>query len=173
MCKCSCRRMKCDEGSDAWNSLRISHIHVFLQNLRQHVPRKKNMEFAKVRRKKFFFGEDDVFQMKEFRTTFIYIYIHVLFNEPRGNKGIAAYRTTASREAKTTTPYSIESSWLPYSIHWKLFPQWVGICIYIYIHIVYVYMCVCACVSVSIFLFLNRYIYMIPWVFCDCVQRFL
>ena len=69
MFKCSCRRMKCDEGSDAWSNLRISHIHVFLQNLRQHVPRKKNMEFAKVRRKKIFFGEDDVFQMKEFRTT--------------------------------------------------------------------------------------------------------
>ena len=64
--------MKCDEGSDAWNNLRISHIHVFLKNLRQHVPRKKNMEFAKVRRKKIFFGEDDVFQMKEFRTTLIY-----------------------------------------------------------------------------------------------------
>ena len=69
--------MKCDEGSDAWNNLRISHIHVFLKNLRQHVPRKKNMEFAKVRRKNFFFlGEDDVFQMKEFRTTLIYIYMH-------------------------------------------------------------------------------------------------
>ena len=62
--------MKCDEGSDAWNNLRISHIHVFLKNIRQHVPRKKNMEFAKVRRN-FFFGEDDVFQMKEFRTTLI------------------------------------------------------------------------------------------------------
>ena len=74
--------MKCDEGSDAWNSLRISHIHVFLKNLRQHVPRKKNMEFAKVRRK-IFFGEDDVFQMKEFRTTLMYtckmynIYIYI------------------------------------------------------------------------------------------------
>ena len=52
MFKCSCRRMKCDEGSDAWNNLRISHIQVFFKNLRQHVPRKKNMEFAKVRRKK-------------------------------------------------------------------------------------------------------------------------
>ena len=71
MFKCSCGRMKCDEGSEAWNNLRISHINVFLQNLGQHVPRKKNMEFAKVRRKKFFFGEDDVFQMKEFRTTLI------------------------------------------------------------------------------------------------------
>ena len=49
--------MKCDEGSDAWNNLRISHIHVFLKNLRQHVPRKKNMEFAKVRRKKFFLAK--------------------------------------------------------------------------------------------------------------------
>ena len=67
--------MKCDEGSDAWNNLRISRIHVFLENLRQHVPRKKNMEFAKVRRKNFFFGEDDVFQMKEFRTT-LNIHMH-------------------------------------------------------------------------------------------------
>ena len=74
MFKCSCRRMKCDEESDAWNNLRISHIHVFLKNLGQHVPRKKNMEFAKVRRKKFFFGEDDVFQMKEFRKQPSYIY---------------------------------------------------------------------------------------------------
>ena len=41
--------MKCDEGSDAWNNLRTSNIHVFLQTLGQHVPRKKNMEFAKVR----------------------------------------------------------------------------------------------------------------------------
>ena len=62
--------MKCDKGSDAWNNLRISHIHVFLQNLGQRVPRKINMEFAKVRRKNFF-GEDGVFQMKEFRTTLI------------------------------------------------------------------------------------------------------
>ena len=72
MFKCSCRRMKCDKGSDAWNNLRISHIHVFLKNLGQHVPRKINMEFAKVRRKNFFFGEDGVFQMKEFRTTLKY-----------------------------------------------------------------------------------------------------
>ena len=64
--------MKCDKGSDAWNNLRISHIHVFLKNLGQHVPRKINMEFAKVRRKNFFFGEDGVFQMKQFRTTLIW-----------------------------------------------------------------------------------------------------
>ena len=57
MFKCSCRRMKCDEESDAWNNLRISHIHVFLKDLGQHVPRKKNMEFAKVRRKKFFLAK--------------------------------------------------------------------------------------------------------------------
>ena len=75
--------MKCDKGSDAWNNLRKSHIHVFLKNLGQHVPRKINMEFAKVRRKKFFFGEDGVFQMKEFRTTFIYICIlvNILFTQ--------------------------------------------------------------------------------------------
>ena len=71
MFKCSCRRMKCDEGSDAWNNLRISHIHVFLKNLRQHVPRKKTWSSRKFG-ERFFFGEDDVFQMKEFRTTLIY-----------------------------------------------------------------------------------------------------
>ena len=49
--------MKCDKGSDAWNNLRISHIHVFLKNLGQHVPRKINMEFAKVRRKNFFLAK--------------------------------------------------------------------------------------------------------------------
>ena len=57
MFKCRCRRMKCDEGSDAWNNLRISHIHVCLKNLRQHAPRKKNMEFAKVRRKNLFLAK--------------------------------------------------------------------------------------------------------------------
>ena len=82
MFKCSCRRMKCDEASDAWSNLRISHIHVFLKNLGQHVPRKKNLEFAKVRRKNFLFGEEDVFQMKEFRTTLIYIntfFIYIIY----------------------------------------------------------------------------------------------
>ena len=43
----------------------------FLKNLGQHVPRKISMEFAKVRRKNVFLGEDGVFQMKEFRTTLI------------------------------------------------------------------------------------------------------
>ena len=57
--------MKCDEGSGARNNLRISHIHVFLNNLGQHVPRKINMDFAMISRKfAIFFGEDGVFQMK-------------------------------------------------------------------------------------------------------------
>ena len=73
--------MKYDEGSDAWNNLRISHIHIFLKNLRQHVPRKKNMEFAKVWRKNFFFGEDDVLQIKEFRTTLIYLIEYIIISK--------------------------------------------------------------------------------------------
>ena len=77
MFKCSCRKMKCDEGSDAWNNLRISHIHVFLKNLGQHVPRRKTWSSRK-------FGERICFwrrwrfQMKEFRTTLIY-YIGILY----------------------------------------------------------------------------------------------
>ena len=54
-------------------NLTISHICVLLQDLGQHVPLKINMGLAKVWRKKIFSGEDDVFQMKEFRTTLIYI----------------------------------------------------------------------------------------------------
>ena len=58
MFKCSCCWMKCDEGSDAWKQFEdISHIHVFLQNLGQHVPRKINMEFAKVGRKRIFWAK--------------------------------------------------------------------------------------------------------------------
>ena len=76
MFKCSCRRMKCDEGSDAWNNLRISHIHVFLKNIRQHVPRKKNMEFAKVRRKNFFLAKMTFSRWKNLeQPSYIYIYI--------------------------------------------------------------------------------------------------
>ena len=61
-------------------NLRLSHIHVLLTSLGQHVPLKINVGFAKVWRKKFFSGEDGVFHMKEFRTTltFIYIYMHFL-----------------------------------------------------------------------------------------------
>ena len=77
MFKCSCRRMKCDEGSDAWNNLRISHIRVFLKNLGQHVPRKKNMEFAKVRRKNFFLAKMAFSRSKNLEQP-SYIYIHCL-----------------------------------------------------------------------------------------------
>ena len=70
--------MKYNEGVDAGNNLRISHIHVSFKNLGQHVPRKKNMEFVKIRRK-YFFGEDKILQMKEFRKTLKYIYIHYLY----------------------------------------------------------------------------------------------
>ena len=56
-------------------NLRISHIHVLLTSLGQHVPLKINVGFAKVWRKIFFSGEDGVFHMKEFRTTLIYIYM--------------------------------------------------------------------------------------------------
>ena len=61
-------------------NLRISHIHVLLTSLGQHVPLKINVGFAKVWRKIFFSGEDGVFHMKEFRTTLIYIYIFLSFN---------------------------------------------------------------------------------------------
>ena len=61
--------MKCDEGSDAWNSLRISHIHVFLKKFwptctakDKHGVRERSAKEKKI-------GEDGVFQMKEFRTT--------------------------------------------------------------------------------------------------------
>ena len=77
MFKCSGRRMRCDKGSDAWNNLRISHIHVFLKNLGQHVPRKINMEFAKVRRK-IFFGEDGVLEQPSY--IFIVISIYYIYS---------------------------------------------------------------------------------------------
>ena len=62
-------------------NLRISHIHVLLTGLGQHVPLKINVGFAKVWQR-FFSGEDSVFHVKEFRTTLIsidiclYIYIY-------------------------------------------------------------------------------------------------
>ena len=37
---------------------------------------RKTWSSRKFGERKFFFGEDDVFQMKEFRTTLIYIYIN-------------------------------------------------------------------------------------------------
>ena len=51
--------MKYDEGADAENNLRILYIYISFKNLGQHVPRKKNMEFAKIRQK-YFFGEDNI-----------------------------------------------------------------------------------------------------------------
>ena len=42
-------------------NLRMSHIHVLLTSLGQHVPLKINVGFVKVWRKKFFSGEDGVF----------------------------------------------------------------------------------------------------------------
>ena len=53
-------------------NLRISHIHVLLKNLGQHVPLKINLGLAKVLRKIFFSGQDGLFHMEEFRTTLIY-----------------------------------------------------------------------------------------------------
>ena len=49
-------------------NLRISHTHVVLKNLGQHVPLKINVGLAKVWQKKKFSGEDGLFQMKEFKT---------------------------------------------------------------------------------------------------------
>ena len=57
-------------------NLRISHINVFLTNVGQHVPLELNMGFAKVWRA-YFFGEDVCFNVKEFRTTLIHIYIYI------------------------------------------------------------------------------------------------
>ena len=56
-------------------NLRISHVHVLLKTLGQHVPLKINVGLAKVWR--IFFGEDVLFRVKEFRTTFIYIHIYI------------------------------------------------------------------------------------------------
>ena len=49
--------------------LRVSHIHVLLKDLGQHVPLKINVGLAKVWRKKILSGEDGLLHMKEFRTT--------------------------------------------------------------------------------------------------------
>jgi len=57
-------------------NLSISHIHVLLTSLGQHVPLKINVGFAKVWRT-IFFGEDDVFHMKEFRTILVCLYINL------------------------------------------------------------------------------------------------
>ena len=97
MFKCSCCRMKCDEGSDAWSNLRISHIHVFLKNLRQHVPRKKNMEFAKVRRTKFFLAKMTFSRWKNLEqpsyvySIDIYIYIFIGPTKCKARGGLWPY----------------------------------------------------------------------------------
>ena len=62
--------MKCDRGANAWNKFEEITHQCFLTSLGRHVPLKINMGFAKVWRK-FFFCEDGVFHMKEFRTTLI------------------------------------------------------------------------------------------------------
>ena len=66
--------MKCDREQTPGTNLRRSRINGFLTSLGRHVSLKINMGFAKVWGK-YFFGEDDVFHMKEFRTTLIYTYI--------------------------------------------------------------------------------------------------
>ena len=60
--------MKCDREQRPGANLRRSRTNVFLTSLGQHVPLKINMGFPKVWRK-YFFCEDDVFRMKEFRKT--------------------------------------------------------------------------------------------------------
>ena len=54
MFKCSCHRMKCDRGADAWNKFEEITHQCFLTSLVRHVPLKMNMGFAKVWRKNFF-----------------------------------------------------------------------------------------------------------------------
>ena len=59
----------------AWNKFEEITHQCFLTSLGQHVPLKINLGFARVWRK-YFFGEDDVFHMKEFRTTLTYIILY-------------------------------------------------------------------------------------------------
>ena len=60
--------MKCDKRSD----LVISHIHVLLTSLGQHVPLKINVGFAKVWQKEIWRGWGvPQCHMKEFRTTLV------------------------------------------------------------------------------------------------------
>ena len=68
MFKCSCHIMKSERGADAWNKFEEITHQCFLTCLGQHVPLKINVGFTKVWRK-IFFGEDDDFHAKEFRTT--------------------------------------------------------------------------------------------------------
>ena len=46
-----------DQRPGTYLRIMILHIHVLLKNLGQHVPRKINVEFAKVRRKNFFLAK--------------------------------------------------------------------------------------------------------------------
>ena len=62
--------MKCDREQTPGTNLRRSRMNGLLTSFGRHVPLKINMGFARVWRK-YFFREDDVFHMKEFRTTLI------------------------------------------------------------------------------------------------------
>ena len=64
--------MKCDRGADAWNKFEEITRQCFRTSLGQHVPLKINVGSATKVWRKNFFGEDDVFHVKEFRTTLIY-----------------------------------------------------------------------------------------------------
>ena len=64
MFKCSCHRMKCDRGADAWNKFAEITHQCFLTSLGRHVPLKINMGFAKVWRKNFFLAKMAFFTWK-------------------------------------------------------------------------------------------------------------
>ena len=71
--------MKCDKRTDAWNKFEdITHPRSSYQSWPKCTA-KVNMGFAKVWRKKTFFGEDDVVRVKEFRTTLINI-LYIIFS---------------------------------------------------------------------------------------------
>ena len=105
MFKCSCRRMKCDKGSDAWNNLRISRVHVFLKNLGQHVPRKINMEFAKVRRKKKIFLAKMAFsRWKNLeQPSYIYMFVILFHVDEWYNMWIDAQKKSAKVQSKSSS----------------------------------------------------------------------
>ena len=116
MFKCSCRRMKCDEGSDAWNNLRISHIHVFLKNIRQHVPRKKNMEFAKVRRKNFFLAKMTFSRWKNLeQPSYIYIYLFFVYKSMSFLTPLVRRFAGRIQHVQTPRPHKLQdkNSWGP------------------------------------------------------------
>ena len=127
MFKCSCRRMKCDEGSDAWNNLRISHIHVFLKNLRQHVPRKKNMEFAKVRRKNFFLAKMTFSRWKNLeQPSYIYIYTYIYIHFTHMLYINAAFRRQFQINVLSNTPGCSNKNRVPGSSASAVFPDLWG-----------------------------------------------